>query len=333
MSTHQSLQKTQTLCDTANIMSLKDLEKPSYSFVLEDMQAYQPLVETRTKTLIDTYTKLNSSDRAKTSPNQLREAMIYGAEGGKKIRAYLIKLTAELAGLDPATALDLGCALEMVHAYSLIHDDLPAMDNADMRRGKPAAFHAFGEATAILAGTALLTLAYEVILGLDLTPAQKLTLIKDLSFALGACGMMGGQFYDIDAESSPQNYATQEAVEHIEALKTGALFQFALLSPLKITNSSAQTLKAFQNYAAHFGILFQITDDLLDYEGDTFEMGKPTRHDQNHSKTTFLSLYGHKHTQLLAREHAKCAQTTIAFLGEKAKKLDTLINFLLERKS
>ncbi len=225
------------------------------------------------------------------APQRLHRAMRYSALApGKRIRPILCLAGAEAVGGSAANALMTACALELIHAYSLIHDDLPSMDDDDFRRGRPTSHKAFGEATAILAGDALLTLAFETLAADSLLADRPCRLIlAALSRAAGSRGMVGGQEADICSQGKP---ATRETVEYIHARKTGALLTAAVVCGGIAGNANPAQLAALTDYGAKTGLAFQIQDDLLDLEGDPEKLGKRTGQDAAAAKATFPAVAG-----------------------------------------
>ncbi len=222
---------------------------------------------------------------------KLSEAMGYSLlSGGKRIRPILTLEACLLCGGEAEVALPLACALEMVHTYSLIHDDLPAMDNDNLRRGRPTNHRVYGEATAILAGDALLTAAFEVISDAQgLTDAQRLEAVRCLSQAAGPGGMVAGQVLDMDATGRSLTFPQ---IQKIEALKTGCLITAALTLGCIAAGEKEEKRQALEQYAKAIGLAFQIQDDILDQEGDEAELGKPIGSDHKNEKATFVSLLG-----------------------------------------
>jgi len=266
-----------------------------------------------------------------TSPaNELKEAMYYAvSNGGKRVRPLLVYATgyylnAKWENLDiPA------CAVEMIHSYSLIHDDLPAMDNADLRRGKPACHKAYNEAVAILAGDALQPLAFEIIAShpASLNNEQRLAMINQLCHASGLNGMAAGQALDITGVQSLQN------LTQMYALKTGALLNTSVkLGMIAANLTETRTAHALEKFADTIGLAFQIQDDLLDIESDVDIMGKPKGIDLTNNKTTYPSLMGIDETRHTIQALFEGALEAIEPLGEKADLLRELAYFLLQRK-
>jgi len=285
-------------------------------------------VRARIETALDQ--RLPSAD---TEPRRLHAAMRYVTlGGGKRLRAALVIATGEALGAQPA-ALDVpACALELVHAYSLVHDDLPAMDNDDLRRGKPTCHKAFDEATAILAGDALQTLAFELLARdpvLAVEPVQRLAMLIQLAQAAGSAGMAGGQAIDLDAVGKPLTLA---GLEDMHARKTGALIRAAVaLGALSVPNSDTARLAQLDTYARAIGLAFQITDDILDVESDTATLGKPQGSDQKHAKPTYPALLGLERARALARKQHALALESLQSLGDNGRLLGEIADFVLDR--
>ena len=223
------------------------------------------------------------------------EAMSYSLKnGGKRLRPIFCLEFAKCCGASAETALTFACALEYVHTYSLIHDDLPCMDNDDYRRGKPSCHKQFGEATALLAGDALLTHAFEIITCADLHAGKKALAVAILAKCAGVGGMIGGQVIDLKYESENP---TLSQLLHVHALKTGALISAACQLGCLAGNASEAQMKAAKKYAEKLGIAFQIKDDILDVVGDSEVLGKPVGSDAENDKTTYVSLMGLEQSQ------------------------------------
>ncbi len=230
---------------------------------------------------------------------RVTEAMRYAALGqGKRLRPFLVVESAALFGVPRAQALRAGAALECVHCYSLVHDDLPAMDDDDLRRGKPTAHKAFDEATAILAGDALLTYAFEILAdeATHPDPQVRLALVTGLSKAAGVAGMVGGQMLDIEAETRVTSSLSE--ITQIQSLKTGALFRFACEAGAILGQADPAPLRA---YADKIGLAFQIADDILDVESTPEALGKATQKDKDKGKATFVDLLGMDEAKRRAR--------------------------------
>ena len=220
------------------------------------------------------------------------EAMRYSiAAGGKRFRPALVLLTARMLGADDAAAMPAACAIEMIHTYSLIHDDLPAMDNDDLRRGRPTSHKVFGEAMAILAGDALLTEAFVVLSrpNARLSADQQIRVVHELASAAGACGMASGQVADLQAERDP---SCPFGVETIHRLKTGRMIEAAVTMGAVLGGAGAEDLGRLRDYGRSVGLAFQIADDLLDATGDAARIGKATGKDDAAGKATLTSLHG-----------------------------------------
>lgn len=268
--------------------------------------------------------------RVPDCPERLQEAMAYSLlAGGNRLRPVLVLLAAEACGADPAAALPAACALEMVHTYSLIHDDLPAMDDDAVRRGRPTNHVVFGEGMAILAGDGLLTLAFEI-MARDVQPPQvAAACCADLASAAGWQGMVGGQVADLEAEQQP--LGSLEALEAIHRRKTGRLLSSALTLGARIAGAEPDLLERLQKFGQCLGLAFQITDDLLDIRGDLKIMGKAVRKDAAHGKLTYPALLGEDSSQERARSLIAEACRWIAPLGQRGQRLEALAQFVLER--
>lgn len=259
------------------------------------------------------------------------EAMRYSAiGGGKAFRPYLILTAGDLFDLPINLLAPLACAVEMVHTYSLIHDDLPAMDNDDMRRGKPANHKQFNEATAILAGDALLTKAFEVLADLALDPALKCRLIKEFAAHIGACGMIGGQTIDLIGE---QTSLTLDEITQMNALKTGALIAFCCYAPALCANASTKEQNALLRYGQALGAIFQLTDDLLDTVGNADKLGKTPGKDKTSRKSTLVSLLGTTKTKAMIESYRQEACTALTVFDGRAQALLQVIDLIINREN
>jgi geranylgeranyl diphosphate synthase type II len=263
-------------------------------------------------------------------PPRLQEAMAYSLQaGGKRLRPILVLLSCEACGGTIEAALPAACAVEMVHTYSLIHDDLPAMDNDDLRRGRPTNHIVFGEALAILAGDGLLTLAFEV-LARDVAPAATAaTCCADLARAAGIAGMVGGQVADLEAEG--RTVATLEELESIHRRKTGVLLAGSLTLGARIARASNEDLHRLASFGRCLGLAFQITDDLLDVYGTAQSLGKSVQKDAARGKLTYPSLLGEEASVLRAQCQIAEACEWIKPFGDRGRRLDALAQFVLER--
>jgi geranylgeranyl diphosphate synthase type II len=263
-------------------------------------------------------------------PAGLAEAMRYSLlGGGKRLRPILALLAAEACGADPALAIPAACALEMVHTYSLIHDDLPAMDDDDLRRGRPTCHKAFDEATAILAGDGLLTLAFEVIVRHTRPPEAAANCVRALAEGAGPLGMVGGQMADLQAEGQTDGNA--EALEAIHRRKTGALLRAALKMGAAVAQAPEPVARALDEYGRAVGLAFQIVDDLLDVQGDEAKLGKRVGKDSGLGKWTYPGFWGVEGSRRRARQLAEEAVAALGPLGDRGAKLKALALDLLER--
>lgn len=263
----------------------------------------------------------------------LQQAMRYSTLGaGKRLRPVLVYATAEAIGLPLEQADPIAAAIEMVHAYSLIHDDLPAMDDDDLRRGRPTCHIEYGDATAILAGDALQALAFEVLTTSTGTQQPEITvaLISALAKAAGSKGMAGGQQLDLDAEQ-PEAITDLAGLERIHRLKTGALIVACTTMPAIAAGLDQQQTEQLRRFAAQIGLAFQVHDDVLDITADTATLGKPQGADQARGKATYPSLIGLEAAEQLAYSLRDEALTAIAAFGDSATSLRDLANHMVER--
>lgn len=268
-------------------------------------------------------------------PPTIHEAMHYAVfNGGKRLRPIMVLEGAVLAGIKPEKVLPTACAIELIHSYSLVHDDLPAMDNDDMRRGKPTCHIVFGEDIAILTGDALLTLAFELIAknaeveGIDSRNVVKV--IKEMASAAGSQGMIGGQVIDLQSEGKSISY---ETLKKLHSLKTGELFKASLTAGAILGGMDDEGIAKLKNYAHHFGLAFQITDDILDVKGDPEIIGKPVGSDEKNLKTTYPSLFGLDKSMELAQENVAACLENLKDFGQEADFLRNLAEFVLQRNS
>ena len=261
----------------------------------------------------------------------LEKAMEYSLmAGGKRLRPVLLMAAADAVGKDGVAFLTTGCAIEMIHTYSLIHDDLPAMDNDDYRRGKPTNHKVFGDGIAVLAGDALLTLAFEVMLRQEgAAPETLVTVVSEMSRAAGPYGMVGGQVLDLEGEGRRLDLA---ALRKIHMGKTGALFCAAIRSGAILAGAKEEELAALTLYAERFGLAFQITDDILDVTGDEAAIGKPVGSDVRNEKATYVTLTSLEEAKKLAEDAVNEAVAALDIFGERAAFLRDLALFLLGRK-
>jgi farnesyl diphosphate synthase len=265
---------------------------------------------------------------------QVVEAMRYATMGGgKRIRPYLVMNSAALFNVNPGYALRAAAAVEMLHCYSLVHDDLPAMDDSDLRRGRATAHKKFDEATAILAGDGLLTLAFEVLAHPDTHPdgGVRAELVHALAVAGGAAGMVGGQMIDLLAEK--QKDLDIGAITRLQRMKTGAIIAFSCEAGAILGHAGPQSRQALNAYAHDLGLAFQIVDDLLDAEGSADVTGKPTGADAAAGKATFVSILGLDRARAQARLLGEQANRHLEPFGPKADPLRWMTEFVIARKS
>ena len=265
-----------------------------------------------------------------SSPDRVTAAMNYSLNApAKRIRPILCLAVAEAVGGNEAIVMTTACAIEMIHTYSLIHDDLPAMDNDDLRRGRPSCHIAFDDACAILAGDALLTMAFEI-LAEHSKNNQTLNIIRIIARAAGHKGMICGQNQDIISEG--QNL-TQAQLEQMHTLKTGRLIKAAVISGALLGNGTPEQINCLEVYADNIGLAFQVMDDILNVEGDPALLGKAVGSDQKHSKNTYPAIMGLEHSKTLARDLIARAQAAIAHFDVKAHPLRVLAQYVIERKN
>ena len=261
------------------------------------------------------------------------DAMRYATMvGGKRIRPYLLINSAAIFNVHADYALRAAAAIEMLHCYSLVHDDLPAMDNSDLRRGQPTAHKKFDEATAILAGDGLLTMAFEVLAHPDTHPDGDVRAELCLALAIsgGAAGMVGGQMIDLASENKDLDIG---AITRLQRLKTGAIIAFSCEAGAILGHASKEQRHALIGYAHDLGLAFQIVDDLLDAEGDAAETGKPTGADAAAGKATFVSILGLDRARQQARMLGDQANAHLDIFGHKADPLRWMTEFVISRKS
>lgn len=268
-------------------------------------------------------------------PEPLQHAMQYSLmAGGKRLRPVLTLAGAAAAGGDETVVLPCACALEMIHTFSLIHDDLPAMDNDDLRRGRPTSHKVFGEALAILAGDGLLAEAFWWLAGpalADRVPTDRiLAVLRDIAEATGARGMVGGQVLDIRAEGEA---LTPAAVQELHRLKTGALIRVAVTSGAKLAGGDAETIAALRRYGEQIGLAFQIADDLLGVEGTAAELGKPVGSDAARRKATYPAMVGAEAARKEMTRLTAAAVTALRGFDERAEPLRLLALYITERRN
>jgi farnesyl diphosphate synthase len=265
------------------------------------------------------------------SRERLYEAMRHAAiGGGKRLRPLLTIASSRLFAIDPARALRVGCAIEAIHVYSLIHDDLPCMDNADTRRGKPTVHKAFGEAEAVLAGDSLHALAFDILAHASThdDPWVRNELVLELARAAGPAGMAGGQMMDLVAEGEQLDLS---AITRLQQLKTGALIEYAVEAGCIMAKLPQEARRPYRGYARNIGLAFQIADDLIDHSGDEAAAGKPTRKDAHAGKATFVSLLGEERARQQAGFLVDQAIEHLSGHGSEADLLRAIARFAIER--
>ncbi len=267
-------------------------------------------------------------------PQELHTAIHYSVfSGGKRIRPILCIAALEACGGDIATAMPAACALELIHTYSLIHDDLPAMDNDDFRRGKPTCHEVFGEATAILAGDALLTEAFVLLSRAEkirLQAERRLAVIQEIAGAAGMAGMVGGQALDMLAETVAPDFA---GLEQIHRRKTGALIEAAVKTGAILAGADEKKIQAMSRYGANVGLAFQIADDILNVEGDSGIMGKNTGSDAARGKVTYPALLGLQQAKDMLTQLVEAAVDSITSFDARALPLRVIARYIMERNS
>lgn len=270
-----------------------------------------------------------SLPRGPGTPPELLEAIEYSLLApGKRLRPMLVLLAADACGADIREALPAACAVEMIHAYSLVHDDLPAMDDDDMRRGRPSCHAQFGEATAILVGDALQAMAFEVMAS-GLPPATAGWACRELGRAAGAAALVGGQFDDLASEGQA---GSLDQLRAIHARKTGALIRVSLRLGAIAVHATEEQLQRLDAYGQRVGVVFQITDDLLDHESTAAAMGKRTQKDAQRGKLTYPTLMGVEASRREAQRLTAEACSEVSLFGDSAERLQALARFVLERK-
>ena len=263
-------------------------------------------------------------------PETIHKAMRYSLfAGGKRIRPLLCIAAAEAVGETPAGIDAAACSLELVHTYSLIHDDLPALDNDDLRRGRPTCHKVFGDAMAILAGDALLTLAFQALAQLHIGADRRIRLVEELSVAAGTVGgMIGGQVSDLEGEGKPPS---AQLLESIHRAKTGALIRASLrMGAIYAGADDAQT-RALSEYGEHIGLAFQIVDDVLDVEQPSEKLGKTAGKDAQQQKITFPAVYGLERSREMAEQERLLAHTALLGFDHRAERLRELADLVVRR--
>ena len=267
----------------------------------------------------------------KQNKSELIIPMKYGLfSGGKKIRSKILIDIGSLFRINYRSLIIIGSAVECIHAYSLIHDDLPCMDNDLMRRGKPSTHIKFGESTAVLAGNSLLTMAYEILShnNLNISEKTKVDLINKISESSGHLGIAGGQYLDLSFEHKK---ISKKRIVEMEIKKTGKLFSFCCAAPLIIKKRNKKEIKRFENIGADIGLLFQVADDLIDNKGSSLVAGKKTGKDKKKGKATLISLLGRKNTIKYANKLIFDIDGKLKRYGPMAKNLSETLQYILSR--
>ncbi|GIX55427.1 farnesyl-diphosphate synthase [Bacillus paranthracis] len=265
-------------------------------------------------------------------PNVLREAMAYSLEaGGKRLRPLLLFATLQAFGKEKNLGVGAACALEMIHTYSLVHDDLPCMDDDDLRRGKPTNHKVFGEAMAVLAGDGLLTYAFQVIMAYEqkeISAEKKVRLVLELAKAAGPAGMVGGQVADMEAEGKQ---LTIDELEYIHKHKTGKLLEFAVLAGSILSDATEEQEEKLLEFAKYIGLAFQIRDDILDVEGTEEEIGKPIGSDVSNEKSTYTTLFTVDRAKDILEETIAKAKDAISSLQLQDEYLLSICDLIAKR--
>lgn len=283
---------------------------------------YEPLIQKEMTALIDSL----------AVPQSLKEAMNYSLQaGGKRIRPILLLAVLEEFGIQHPDALKVAAAIEMIHTYSLIHDDLPSMDDDDLRRGMPTNHVVYGEALAILAGDALLTYSFGIVARLEhVSSDDKIRLIDLMSVSSGAEGMVGGQVLDIEGE---EKKLTLEELEQVHRLKTGALLTYSILAGAILAQAAAEEIMALSRFGEHLGLAFQIQDDILDVTGTSEELGKTAGKDESSEKSTYPSLLTLPKAKEKLEFHATEALSALNSLNGEPALLRELTELIVQRKN
>lgn len=265
-----------------------------------------------------------------TPPESIHKAMRYSLfAGGKRIRPLLCVAAAEAVSDSPGEVVSAACTLELVHTYSLIHDDLPALDNDDLRRGVPTCHKMFGEAIAILAGDALLTLAFQVLAQLAIDADRRVRLVEELAVAAGTVGgMIGGQVFDLEGE---HKHPTATLLEAIHRAKTGALLRASVRMGAIYAGASEDQLRALSCYGEHVGLAFQIVDDVLDVEQSSEALGKTAGKDAQQEKITFPAVYGLAQSREMAEQERLAAHVSLRDFDDRAERLRELADLIVQR--
>ena len=266
-------------------------------------------------------------------PANLHQAMHYSVmNGGKRIRPLLTFASAESLNVEAKLLIPAASSIELLHSFSLVHDDLPCMDDDDLRRGKPSVHKQFGEATAILAADALLSLSFEILASdhsFGSSSSNNASLITLISSATGFVGITGGQQLDLNAEDK---VIEQSELEHIYRQKTGKLIRACLLAPTCFIDVSLEKMSALERYADAIGLAFQIKDDIIEVEGSTDEIGKPSSSDRTQQKATFPKMFGLKESKRRIHELLEVAQNEISVFGKSSQPLESISESIINRK-
>lgn len=273
---------------------------------------------------------LYRSIEAMKIPKNLKDSMLYSLQaGGKRLRPILLFASYESYAVNIEKVLNTACALEMIHTYSLIHDDLPAMDDDDYRRGKLTNHKVYGEATAILAGDALLTHSFELVTNDPLlTDKEKVFIVQLLSRASGASGMVAGQILDMEAENKQ---VSLEKMEEIHRLKTGELISFAITAGAYLANTNEKQVEHLSSFATYLGLIFQVQDDILDVTGDPEKLGKPVGSDSGNQKSTYPNLLGLEGAIDIKNKYVVLAKEALQKAEVRANYLEALTEYFTER--
>jgi farnesyl diphosphate synthase len=296
------------------------------------------LPTTLTAAMADTVEQVEAAIDVLLPKSEMAEARLYEAMrysclgGGKRLRPFLVMESARLFGVNPACALRTAAAVEFVHCYSLVHDDLPAMDDSDLRRGRATVHKAFDEATAILAGDGLLTMAFEILSDPETHEDARVrcNLVAALSRAAGPRGMVGGQMLDLIAETTEFDIG---AITRLQRMKTGDMIAFSACAGAILGRASPPQMHSLQAYAHDLGLAFQIVDDLLDAEGTEDEVGKPVGRDLDAGKATFVSILGIDRARDQARRLADQAAQHLEIFDGRAEMLKAVASYVVERRS
>jgi farnesyl diphosphate synthase len=267
----------------------------------------------------------------KQKKTDLIAPMKYGLfSGGKKIRSKILIDIGYLFKVNYKTLISIGAAVECIHAYSLIHDDLPCMDNDSLRRGKPSTHTKYGESTAVLAGNSLLTMAFEILsdFNLKIKPKIKINLIKKLSECSGHLGIAGGQFLDLSFEHKK---ISKKKIIDMEIKKTGKLFSFCCMAPAIVKNKSLKEINSFEKIGSDIGLLFQIADDLIDYQGLSKIAGKKTKKDEKKGKATLISLLGYKNAIIYSNKIKSKIINSLKKYESGSKNISKTLDYILTR--